>query len=118
MSGAVALLAAAHSLAKVENKTGFPKQILFTFFTGESWGYLGSKRFVHDIQYFHCNEVDGDRCHSPYQPSLQFQKIKLDKISSIIELNQVGKPQGTPFTSYPPCIHVVHAHRQDTVCTQ
>jgi nicastrin len=93
MSGAIALLLAAKQLQYAFQKNLLTKQLVFAFFTGEAWGYIGSKRFVKDITSFTCKEtVDGtDRCNEPPTPTLAFQNIKLDKISAIIELNQVGQ---------------------------
>lgn len=94
VSGVVSLLAAASALSKVADVTSLPKQIAFALFEGESWGYLGSRRFVHDIAWFQCDEYrtkEGVKmCQRPYRPSLEFTKIKLDNIDRIIEVNQIG----------------------------
>jgi len=67
----VALMLAADALSKVD-RSSFTKQLAFLFYTGEAYGYLGSKRFVNDIK-------TGD-----------FPNITMDQISSIVELNQIG----------------------------
>jgi nicastrin len=33
------------------------KQIVYTLFDGEQWGYIGSRRWLHDIQGFKCQQV-------------------------------------------------------------
>lgn len=42
--------------------TKLPKQIVFALFNGESFGYVGSRKFVHDISNFTCDLVSGSRC--------------------------------------------------------
>lgn len=64
---------------------------MVAFFEGESWGYLGSKRFVDDILHFQCNSFGSDNsCSNPVRYSLEFQNIKIDNIVAIIEVNQVA----------------------------
>jgi hypothetical protein len=52
MSGVIALLAAAQALGEFD-KSGWTKQLVFAFFAGESWGYIGSSRFVYGILLLH-----------------------------------------------------------------
>lgn len=73
---------------------------MFGFWAGEAWGYLGSKRFVYDITNFQCNEQSGTQCLDPFQDSLEFQNIKIDKIHSIVELGQIGKLQTSGNGNY------------------
>jgi len=89
VSGLVALIASANAIRLV-NKAKFTSDIVFAFWAGESWGYLGSRKFVQDIQNFKCESGDGNSCSTPYKSSLAFEKIKLDQISAIVELNQIG----------------------------
>ncbi|XP_031491630.1 nicastrin [Nymphaea colorata] len=49
LSGMIALLAAIDALSHVDNVNEFGKQLVFIFFTGEAWGYLGSRRFLHEL---------------------------------------------------------------------
>lgn len=79
----------------------FKKQIVFAFFDAESWGYLGSSRFVRDISGgFSCEEYseDGTACISPAYPSLQFLNIPFANVSAILEMKQVGKLQSDGCT--------------------
>lgn len=55
MSGLIANLAALEALSRDEvDMKSFKKQILFTFFEGENWGYVGSSRFIHNVKNFKC----------------------------------------------------------------
>uniref|UniRef100_A0ABL6UCT2 Nicastrin n=1 Tax=Cannabis sativa TaxID=3483 RepID=A0ABL6UCT2_CANSA len=49
ISGLIALLAAVDALSHLEAIDGFNKQLVFLVFTGEAWGYLGSRRFLHEL---------------------------------------------------------------------
>jgi hypothetical protein len=84
-----------------------PKQILFAFFDGEQWGYLGSRAFLEDVASFHCavpsvrsvdrvasDQPQEDRkgCIDPPRPSTYFQRIQLSAISAVVEAKQVGSP--------------------------
>ncbi|KAL6064703.1 Nicastrin [Balamuthia mandrillaris] len=74
-----------------EQDASSPVQVVVAFWTGEAWGYLGSKKFVQDIQGFKCEEADGqDACKHPLKNSLEFRNISLDRISAIIEIDQVA----------------------------
>jgi nicastrin len=103
MSGVIATLLAARQLKEKGALGDLEKQIIFTYFTGEAYGYIGSTRFVNDIMSFECKERNDKTgaCKNPIAPSLAFQNIKMDKIAGIIEVDQVGntqvdqKPDGT-----------------------
>eukprot|EP00026_Physarum_polycephalum_P004777 Phypoly_transcript_04801.p1 GENE.Phypoly_transcript_04801~~Phypoly_transcript_04801.p1 ORF type:complete len:648 (+),score=53.03 Phypoly_transcript_04801:66-2009(+) len=90
-SGIVGLIGAALALQNV-NKSSFVNDIVFAFWAGESWGYLGSKKFLNDIQHFQCEKYDSstNTCNKPYKPDLSFQNITLQNIISAIEFNQIG----------------------------
>jgi nicastrin len=91
IASVIQLLLVAEALSKVD-LSSLEKQIVLTAFAGESWGYLGSKKFVDDVTNFKCETLseDGKSCMSPYQPSLEFEKIKLANIDLLVELDQVG----------------------------
>lgn len=91
VSGTIALMLAAKQLQYAVQNKYLDKQLVFAFFTGEAWGYVGSKRFVKDLTAFTCKKQTDDGCSDPPAPTLAFQNIKLDKITAIIELNQVGQ---------------------------
>ena len=89
ISGAVALMGAIQSLATV-NRDLWKKQPVFVLFTGESYGFIGSKAFVKDISNFTCEEPSGSSCVDPYRLDTSFTKLHLDMVDSYLELNQVG----------------------------
>ncbi|KMS99114.1 hypothetical protein BVRB_2g047570 [Beta vulgaris subsp. vulgaris] len=49
LSGLVALLAAADALSRSDYSKSFKKQLVFLVLTGEAWGFLGSRRFLHEL---------------------------------------------------------------------
>lgn len=85
-------------------RSGLPppqRQILFAFWTGESWGYLGSSKFVQDIQAFQC-EIPGDDgtyCAHPYINTYAFRNVSLPKIDALLEVNEIAflDPQRPEF---------------------
>jgi nicastrin len=89
----VANLAAAEVITRLVPMGNLKNNILFAFFTGETWGYIGSKRFLSDIQNFNCKQPKKDTtaCEIPSVYSTQFKNITLAKIKQIIEIGQIGK---------------------------
>ncbi|XP_050270062.1 nicastrin [Quercus robur] len=49
ISGLISLLAAVDALSRVDGLDDLTKQLVFIVFTGEAWGYLGSRRFLHEL---------------------------------------------------------------------
>ncbi|XP_068663226.1 nicastrin isoform X2 [Aristolochia californica] len=49
LSGMISLLAAVDALSRVDGLHELKKQLVFLFPTGESWGYLGSRRFLAEL---------------------------------------------------------------------
>lgn len=51
LSGLIALLAAADALSAVSEATRklYRRHLVFTAFAGETWDYMGSKRFLWDL---------------------------------------------------------------------
>ncbi|KAG6720577.1 hypothetical protein I3842_03G069200 [Carya illinoinensis] len=49
LSGLISLLAAIDALSHVDGLDDLTKQLVFIFFNGESWGYLGSRRFLYEL---------------------------------------------------------------------
>uniref|UniRef100_A0A8C3PEG4 Nicastrin n=1 Tax=Chrysemys picta bellii TaxID=8478 RepID=A0A8C3PEG4_CHRPI len=64
-------LAAAEALHKVPDVQKLPRNIMFTFFQGETFDYIGSSRMVYDMQ-------------------MDKFPIRLDNIHSFLELSQVA----------------------------
>ncbi|KAL8160165.1 hypothetical protein V2J09_001702 [Rumex salicifolius] len=74
-SGLVALLAAVDALSHALEFKNIKKQLVFLVLTGESWGYLGSRRFLHELD-------------------LNTESVKgLDKtlIETVLEIGSIGK---------------------------
>ncbi|XP_063001968.1 nicastrin [Elgaria multicarinata webbii] len=67
----VALLAAAEAIHKVPGIESLPRNIMFVFFQGETFDYIGSSRMVYDMQ--------NDKF-----------PVQLDSIHSFLELSQVA----------------------------
>uniref|UniRef100_A0A671W7D8 Nicastrin n=1 Tax=Sparus aurata TaxID=8175 RepID=A0A671W7D8_SPAAU len=71
VSGFVTLLAAAQALRNATQEAQPNRTILYTFFQGETFDYIGSSRMVYDMQ------------------SNQFA-VDLDNVHSVLEIGQVG----------------------------
>ncbi len=107
VSGLVALLVAADSLASAVDAKNIsldtlPYKIAFSAFQGESWGFIGSRRFVEDAfstndsTIFCENPVESSlsptgspMCLDPLYPSLEFLNLSSPEI--VLSVDQVGK---------------------------
>ncbi|XP_059449287.1 nicastrin isoform X1 [Corylus avellana] len=49
ISGLISLLAAVDALSHIDGLDDLTKQLVFIVFTGEAWGYLGSRRFLYEL---------------------------------------------------------------------
>jgi nicastrin len=103
-SNILTLLMAAKLLgSNVDDATldALPNRILFGFFQGEQYGFIGSRAFLRDVAFpgFECDETmtvsslaksnaTGMACLYPLRHSLEFQK--LGAISGMIAVDQVG----------------------------
>jgi nicastrin len=78
-----------------------PNRIVFGFFQGESYGYMGSRSFLKDVMGFECNDgmtklsVSNNgkselACMYPLRPSLKFMDI--GNIAGMLTVDQVGVP--------------------------
>ncbi|KAJ4706851.1 Nicastrin [Melia azedarach] len=81
ISGLISLLAAVDALSRVDGWSDFNKQLAFLVLTGEAWGYLGSRRFLHELD-MQSDAVSG---------------LNSSLIEMVIEIGSVGKgsTQGT-----------------------
>uniref|UniRef100_A0AAX7SSL8 Nicastrin n=1 Tax=Astatotilapia calliptera TaxID=8154 RepID=A0AAX7SSL8_ASTCA len=70
-SGFVTLLAAAHALRNATQEAQPNRNILYAFFQGETFDYIGSSRLVYDME------------------NKQFP-LDLDNVHSVVEIGQVG----------------------------
>ncbi|KAL1365396.1 hypothetical protein HN51_013432 [Arachis hypogaea] len=75
ISGLIALLAAVDALSHVHGLGDLSKQLVFAVFTGEAWGYLGSRRFLVEL------EINSDAVHG----------LTHSSIETVVELGSVGK---------------------------
>lgn len=75
VSGLITLLAAVDALSHVNGLKDLAKQLVFVVFTGEAWGYLGSRRFL----------VELDQ-HSDATSGLNHKLIE-----TVLEIGSVGK---------------------------
>ncbi|XP_064651115.1 nicastrin-like [Lineus longissimus] len=86
LTGVVALLAAAEAIGKVKGDLN-KKDIMFTFFQGEAYGYIGSSRMVYDMEKF--------KFPREYKTDVEeASNINMSHISHFIEVNQVGLRDG------------------------
>ncbi|KAF6144682.1 hypothetical protein GIB67_006174 [Kingdonia uniflora] len=58
LSGMISLLAAIDALSHIDALSELNKQLIFLICTGEAWGYLGSRRFLAELD-MHTDAVDG-----------------------------------------------------------
>ncbi|XP_019164143.1 PREDICTED: nicastrin isoform X2 [Ipomoea nil] len=84
ISGLISLLAAVDALSRVDYSRNFIKQLVFVVFTGESWGYLGSRRFLLELDQ-----------HSDAVRGLDFSKIE-----TVLEIGSVGKSTAQDVTTF------------------
>ncbi|CAL9246620.1 unnamed protein product [Arabidopsis halleri] len=75
ISGLVALLGAVDALSRVDGLSNLKKQLVFLVLTGETWGYLGSRRFLHELD-LHSDAVAG---------------LSDTSIETVLEIGSVGK---------------------------
>ncbi|XP_015582559.1 nicastrin isoform X1 [Ricinus communis] len=75
ISGLISLLAAVDSLSRVDGLEDLSKQLVFSVFTGEAWGYLGSRRFLLELD-LQTDSVNG---------------INDTLIEMVMEIGSVGK---------------------------
>ncbi|CAL8470795.1 g10337 [Coccomyxa elongata] len=75
LSGLVAMLAAAEALGNSSYADVYRKRIVFAAFSGEPWGYMGSKRFLWEL-------------HSGENST---RGLSLNQIEQMVEVGQVGR---------------------------
>lgn len=90
IAGVIALVSAELALKQVKAElSNLPYDIVFAIFNGETYGYLGSRKLVHDLQNFECQQYDNEiygQCNDPFAVSTEFTKIKLDNIKMVIDI--------------------------------
>ncbi|KAK7305671.1 hypothetical protein VNO77_43580 [Canavalia gladiata] len=75
ISGLIALLGAVDALSHLDDLGDLSKQLVFAVFTGEAWGYLGSRRFSVELD-MHSDAVHG---------------LNHTLIETVVEIGSVGK---------------------------
>ncbi|KAH9298421.1 hypothetical protein KI387_030103, partial [Taxus chinensis] len=75
LSGLIALLTAVDALSHVDGTNEWAKQLVFLVVTGESWGYLGSRRFLAELN-SGADSVNG---------------LSSELIDQVVEVGSVGK---------------------------
>ncbi|KAM5558159.1 nicastrin [Rosa sericea] len=75
ISGLISLLAAVDALSKGNIVDDFNKQLVFIVFTGEAWGYLGSRRFLLELD-LQSDAVSG---------------LNYSLIERVVEIGSIGK---------------------------
>ncbi|CAI5745890.1 unnamed protein product [Peronospora destructor] len=102
-SGLVALLAAAHALKGLPDSS-FTKKVVFAAFQAEKFGFVGSRKFLSDLQQFtkdpkgacafpvddSLSPMGNTFCTSPMLSSTEFANLKLANIAYAIAVDQVG----------------------------
>ncbi|RLN60643.1 hypothetical protein BBJ28_00022939, partial [Nothophytophthora sp. Chile5] len=102
-SGLVALLSAAHALKGLPD-SAFDKKVVFAAFQAEKYGFVGSRKFLSDLQAFTKDPegacaypVSGSSsplgesfCTNPMLSNLEFANLPLANISYAIAVDQVG----------------------------
>uniref|UniRef100_A0ACD5ZEA0 Uncharacterized protein n=1 Tax=Avena sativa TaxID=4498 RepID=A0ACD5ZEA0_AVESA len=83
LSGLIALLTAVDALSHLHDLSKLKKQLVFAAFDGEAWGYLGSRKFLQELD-------EGDDSVNGINSSM---------IEQVLEIGSVGKgiSQGHPL---------------------
>ncbi|KAI7867163.1 glycosyltransferase family 20-domain-containing protein [Spinellus fusiger] len=100
LSGLIAMLTVADALSRSPlSFESLKKNIVYTAFTAEAWGFAGSQRFVQDITTpFQCTNATrafpcpytNAPCTNPCIRSMNFQRIQFNNIDTIIEFSSVS----------------------------
>ncbi|KAI3909499.1 hypothetical protein MKW92_043938 [Papaver armeniacum] len=75
LSGMISLVAAVDALSHLGDFDELNKQLVFLFFTGEAWGYLGSRRFLAEL------DMGTDAVHG----------LNSSLVEMVLEIGSVGK---------------------------
>ena len=96
ISGFVALLGALQSLKNLDWENA-DRPLRFGFFDAEEIGYLGSDRFLTEIEDFKCNSWSNTsthaQCQEPLRADLEFTEMKISEIQTVVEIKNVGLAQ-------------------------
>ncbi|XP_058108346.1 nicastrin isoform X2 [Magnolia sinica] len=84
LSGMISLLAAVDALSHIDGVNELRKQLVFVVFTGEAWGYLGSRRFLAELD-MGSDVVSG---------------LNITLIEQVLEIGSVGKGSREGATNF------------------
>ncbi|KAJ3699369.1 hypothetical protein LUZ61_003074 [Rhynchospora tenuis] len=84
ISGLIALLTAVDALSHVNHLKNLKKQLIFAALTGEAWGYLGSRKFLQEL------DLGSD----------SVQGLSSSMIEQIVEIGSVGQNLGKGGTLF------------------
>ncbi|KAK1263751.1 Nicastrin [Acorus gramineus] len=93
VSGMISLLAAVDALSRMDGLNELKKQLVFLVVTGEAWGYLGSRRFLLELD-------EGSDTTNGLNSTL---------IEQVLEIGSVGKGLGKGVSTF-------YAHSQGNSC--
>ncbi|XP_064394587.1 nicastrin-like [Halichondria panicea] len=86
VAGIVTLLAVIEQIGRLRKSNilnGTESHIMYTFFNGESWDYIGSSSMVYDM-------MQGNFPYKPDLGKLQPPRVDLSNITAFLELSQLG----------------------------
>ena len=108
-SGMIALMAAAAIFNRSTEAVGYKRQIAFGFFDGESFGHMGSRRFVRDMATWNCNnspmgphgykvctDTFGDDFSTRVAPTWYWVPATFGKLNAteyVLAVDQVGRKE-------------------------
>lgn len=84
ISGLIALLTAVDALSHIHDLSNLKKQLVFAVFNGEAWGYLGSRKFLQELDEG-ADSVNG---------------ISSLMIDQVVEIGSVGKAVTEEYPSF------------------
>ena len=90
------MLGALESLKGLDWETA-NRPLRFGFFDAEEIGYLGSDRFLTEIEEFTCNQWRNSStqaaCQEPLRTNLEFTEMQINEIQTVVEIKNVGLAQ-------------------------
>ena len=94
ISGLVALIGAASALRGIPESMpdAMEADIVFAAFAAEAYGYYGSRMWAADVSKapYVCDTVHGSGCERPFQFDLDFARLNLGNLKTIVDVRQVG----------------------------
>jgi hypothetical protein len=77
------------------------RPLLFSFFHGEPYDLMGSRRFVKELTSFNCTKPgtpqEGWACMRPYYWTTNFTKLNLTQFEYLLYVDQVGTNKGQAY---------------------